>query len=90
MSKWKRLIFWFGAEFTLYALIVANGRAFVQANYTATIATDMMISAFNFGIAVKFINNKDDQDRWALAGCVLGGCAGSCFAIALTKLVYGS
>lgn len=88
-AKLLRFGFWFGAEFVLYALIVANGRAFVQANYGWTVATDMLISAFNFGFAVKFLNDKDNQDRWSLAGCVLGGAAGSVCSIAFTKWVYG-
>lgn len=89
MQRFKRFAFWFAAEFVLYALIVANGRAFVQANYAATVLTDMMISGFNFGIAVRFINDKDNQDRWAMLGCVLGGATGSVCSIWLTKVVYG-
>lgn len=89
-TKLLRFGFWFGAEFVLYALIVANGRAFVQANYLWTVMTDMLISAFNFGFAVKFLNDKENQDRWSLAGCVLGGACGSVCSIALTKVLYGS
>jgi hypothetical protein len=84
-----RFLFWFAAEFVLFALVVANGRAYVQANYTATVATDMMISAFNFYFAKKFINDKDNQDGWSMAGCILGGGTGSVFSIFLTKVIYG-
>lgn len=88
-SKLKRFAFWFGAEFVIYALVVANGRAYNQANYSATVVTDMLISAFNFGFAVKFIEDKDNRDRWSLAGCVLGGATGSVCSIFVTKWLYG-
>jgi hypothetical protein len=89
MKAYKRFLFWFCAEFVLYALVVANGRAYNQANYTATVVTDMCISAFNFYFAKKFINDKDNQDGWSMAGCVLGGATGSVVSILLTKYVYG-
>lgn len=85
----KRFAFWFCAEFFLYGLIVANGRAYNQANYTATLLTDMMISGFNFWFAVKFIDDKDNRDKWSMAGCVLGGGSGSICSIILTKWLYG-
>lgn len=88
-SSLKRFAFWFAAEFILYALVVANGRAYNQANYAATLVTDMMISGFNFGIAVKFVEGKENRDRWSLAGCVLGGGTGSLFSIFVTKWLYG-
>ena len=88
-SSLKRFAFWFGAEFLLYALVVANGRAYNQANYIATLTTDMLISGFNFWFAVKFINEKENQDKVAMAGCVLGGGTGSVCAILLTKWLYG-
>ena len=90
MSKLKVFAFWFAAEFVLYGLVVANGRAYVQANYGWTLATDMMISAFNFGFAVKFIEGKDNRTWPALAGCVAGGGLGSICSIAVTKLIYGA
>ena len=89
MKKFKVFAFWFAAEFVLYGLLVANGRAYVQANYFATLVTDMTISAFNFWFAVKFIEGKDNRTWPALAGCVLGGGSGSLCSIALTKWVYG-
>lgn len=89
MQKFKVFAFWFVAEFVLYALIVANGRAYNQANYAATLMSDMMISAFNFWFAVKFIEGKDNRTWPALAGCVLGGGTGSLVSIALTKWAYG-
>lgn len=89
MRKLRRFAFWFAAEFTLYGLIVANGRAYNQANYSATLVTDMLISAFNFYVAKKFIGDKDNQDGWSMAGCVLGGGAGSLTSILVTKFLYG-
>jgi hypothetical protein len=90
MTRLKIFAFWFAAEFVIYALVVANGRAYNQANYLATMGTDMLISAFNFWFAVKFIENKDNRSPWAMAGCVLGGGTGSICAIALTKWLYGA
>lgn len=90
MSKFKTFLFWFAAEFVIYGLVVANGRAYNQANYVATLGTDMLISAFNFWFAVKFIEGKDNRTWPALAGCVLGGGAGSVCSIWLTIAVYGS
>lgn len=89
MLELKTFLFWFAAEFVLYGLLVANGRAYVQANYLATLATDMIISGFNFWFAVKFIEGKDNRTWPALVGCVFGGGSGSLFSIWLTLHVYG-
>lgn len=90
ISKLRIFAFWFAAEFWIYALVVANGRAYVQGNYIATLLTDMVISGNNFWFAVKFIEGKDNRTWPALVGCVLGGGTGSLCAIFLTKMVYGS
>lgn len=85
----KRFLFWFAAEFVIYGLVCANGRAYNQARYEWTVITDMLISGFNFWFAVKFIDDKDNRDKWSMAGCVLGGAAGSVTSIAITKWLYG-
>lgn len=90
MSKFRTFLFWFVAEFWIYALIVANGRAYVQGNYLWTILTDMVISFNTFWFSVKFIENKDNREWPAMLGCVLGGGTGSCAAIFITKLMYGA
>jgi len=90
VQKFKVFGFWFAAEFVLYALVVANGRAFNQGLYAWTLGSDMMISAFNFWFAVKFIEGKDNRSWPALVGCVLGGGTGSLISIALTKWAYGA
>jgi hypothetical protein len=89
VTRLHTFAFWFAAEFILYGLIVANGRAYNQGHYAATLVTDMAISAFNFTIGVRFIENADNRNRWAMLGCVLGGGAGSLCSIFLTKMVYG-
>jgi hypothetical protein len=89
MNKLRVFAFWFCAEAFIYALVVANGRAYNQANYLATLFTDMMISGFNFWFAVKFIEGKDNRTWPALAGCVLGGGSGSLVAILITTRLYG-
>jgi hypothetical protein len=85
----KIFAFWFAAEFILYGLIVANGRAYNQAHYGWTLVTDMMISAFNFTVGVRFIENADNRNRWAMLGCVCGGGTGSICSIFVTKWLYG-
>lgn len=90
MNKFKIFAFWFAAEFFIYAMVVANGRAFNQANYIATLGTDMIISGFNFWFAVKFIEGKDNRTFPALLGCVLGGGAGSISAVYITVRLYGA
>lgn len=89
MKKLKVFAFWFAVEFVLYGMLVANGRAYVQGNYISTLITDMMISGFNFTIGKKFIENADNRSWPAFFGCVLGGGAGSCLSIFLTKILYG-
>lgn len=90
MQQAKTFLFWFAAQFVLYGLVVANGRAYVQANYPATFISDMLIAGFNFWFAVKFIEGKDNRTRWALLGVVLGGGSGSLVSIAFTKWLYGA
>lgn len=85
----KRFWFWFAMEFLSYALIVANGRAYVQGHYFWTVLTDLSISAQGFILSKKFIADKDSLDWIAMAGYVLGGASGSVFSIFITKVVYG-
>lgn len=89
MQWLKIFLFWFAAEFVLYGFLVANGRAYVQANYPATLATDMFISGFNFYFVKKFIEGKDNRSLPAFLGCVLGGGSGSLVSIWLTVHMYG-
>lgn len=88
--KFARIFaFWFLAEFTLYALIVANGRAYTHALYVPTVLSDGLIQAFNFFVGVKFIEGKDNRTKPALFGSILGGMCGSAFSILVTTRVYG-
>ena len=89
MDRVKLFAFWFAAEFITFALVVANGRAYNQAHYAATIITDMLISANGFYIGKKFIESADNRGPWAMAGCTLGGGTGSIFAIWATVHLYG-
>lgn len=90
MKKLGRFLFWFAAEFVVFALLVANGRAYVLGKYIPTVVTDGLILAFNFVLAKKFVNDKDNQDYWSMAGSVCGGMCGSCFSIYVTKVIYGA
>lgn len=88
-QAFKDFWFWFWVEFISFMLVVANGRAYVQGNYGWTIATDMIIQLQIFIIGKKFIADAERLGFWACAGSVLGGGLGSCFAIFVTKMVYG-
>jgi hypothetical protein len=90
LVNFKRFAFWFGVEFFLYGMVVANGRAYNQAHYGWTLITDMIISWFNFYVAVKFIEGKENRDHWSMAGCVMGGGLGSVTMIFVTKFLYGA
>jgi hypothetical protein len=89
MPQLKRFAFWFVVQFIQYALVVANGRAYVLASYMATAVTDLLIATLNFVIMVKFVENKDHRDRWSMAGYVTGGTLGSLAAIYITTRIYG-
>lgn len=89
MKKFRIFLFWFAAEFFIYAMLVANGRAYVQANYGATIFTDMVIAGNAFWFQKKFVEDKDNRTWPAILGCVTGGGLGSCFSIFVTKILYG-
>ena len=90
MKNLKIFAFWFAAEFALYALVVANGRAYNQGHIAWTLVTDMLISAFNFSVGRKFIENADNRSYVAMAGCVLGGGTGSVCSIIVTRWLYGA
>ena len=77
-------------QFISFALIVANGRAYVQGSYTWTAVTDGLLAFQNFIVFRKFIKDSGDQIHGpSLVGYVTGGIAGSLVAIWLTKMVYG-
>lgn len=90
MKKFKTFLFWFAAEAWIYALVVANGRAYVLANYPATFITDMIISGNTFWFAKKFLDDKDNREWPAMLGCILGGGTGSLLSIFITSRMYGS
>ena len=88
----KRFAFWFVVEFVSFALVVANGRAYNQANYLWTFVTDATIQVNGFIIGAKFardVTNSRGHDPWMIAGGALGGASGSLAAIWLTVHFYG-
>jgi hypothetical protein len=62
-------------------------RAIAQANYGATIVSDLMIAAITFKVIKKI---GEAKDNWSYAGYVAGGAFGSVFAIYITKLIWGT
>lgn len=89
-SHFGRFAFYFAMQFVSYALVVANGRAYVQGSYTWTAVTDGMIAFQNFVVFRRFIKDTGDAIHGpSLIGYVLGGISGSLFAIWVTKAIYG-
>lgn len=88
----KKFAFWFGVEFLSFALIVANGRAYNQGNYTWTFITDFIINVNSFIVGAKFAREavNDKVDWQAVLGGGFGGACGSLFAIWFTKIIYGA
>lgn len=85
-----RFWFYFVVQFISYGLVVANGRAYVQANYGWTAITDASIAALNFVVLRKMVkDSEDDLHGPSLAGYVIGGTLGSLFSIFVTKWLYG-
>lgn len=85
----RAFAYFFAMQFVSYALIVANGRAYVQGNYLATASTDALIASQNFILTKRMISTPGDLGKAAMAGYVLGGMTGALAAIWFTRLVYG-
>jgi len=89
-SNWGRFSFYYLVQFTSYALVVANGRAYVLGDYIWTAVTDSLIAALNFIVLRKMVkDSNEDLHGPSLSGYVIGGTMGSLFAIWITKMVYG-
>jgi len=89
-SNVGRFFFYFCVQFCSYALLVANGRAYVQGLYMWTAVTDASIAAMNFLVIRKMAKeSQDDLHGPSFAGYVIGGTLGSLFSIWITKMVYG-
>lgn len=90
VSHFGRFAFYFVMQFISYALVVANGRAYVQGSYAWTAVTDGMIAFQNFVVFRKFIKDSGEEIHGpSLLGYVLGGISGSLVAIWVTKAIYG-
>lgn len=89
-SHFGRFFFYFCVQFTSYALVVANGRAYVLGDYMWTAVTDASIAALNFVVIRRMVKDFGEELHGpSLAGYVIGGTLGSLFAIWITKIVYG-
>ncbi len=90
ISSIGRFWFYFCVQFTSYALVVANGRAYVLGDYMWTAVTDASIAALNFIVLRKMVKDSGEELHGpSLAGYVIGGTLGSLAAIYITKIVYG-
>lgn len=89
-SNFGKFAFYFVMQFVSYALVVANGRAYVLGSYGWTALTDGLIAFQNFIVIRRFIKDSGDEIHGpSLIGYVSGGVCGSLFAIWITKMVYG-
>lgn len=71
-----------------YFLFVANGRAYMQGNYTWTAVTDALYAAQSFFLIRRMVK-EEANNAWSFAGYVVGGVCGSLLSIFVTKVVYG-
>jgi len=87
-----KFLFYFLIQFISYAILVANGRAYMLGSYFWTAATDTLFASMNFIVlrcVMKDVNSSDDLHGWSMLGYVIGGTFGSLFAIWVTKNLYG-
>jgi hypothetical protein len=89
-SNIGRGLFYFCMQFSSYAILVANGRAYMQGSYFWTATTDLIFATQNFFFIRKLAKDSNEELHGpSLIGYVLGGVLGSLFAIWVTKYVYG-
>lgn len=89
-TNFGKFAFYFLIQFISYALIVANGRAYVQGAYIWTAITDGLIAFQNFIVFRRFVKDSSTEIHGpSLVGYVLGGTCGSLVAIWITKIAYG-
>jgi hypothetical protein len=84
--------FYFLIQFVTYGIVVANGRAYVQGSYLWTAVTDTFFAAMQFivmRVIMKDVQSSDELHGLSMLGYVVGGTAGSLFAIWVTKILYG-
>jgi hypothetical protein len=89
-SNWGRFSYYFCMQFVSYALLVANGRAYVQGSYGWTALTDSLIATQNFLVIRRMAKESDDElHGLSMLGYILGGTLGSVTSIFVTKILYG-
>ena len=93
-TDFQKFVFYFLIQFVSYAILVANGRAYMLGSYLYTIITDACFTTMNFVVLRAIMKDvKDSNDElhgWSFAGYVLGGTSGSVAAIWITKHLYGA
>ena len=88
-SNFGKFSLFFGTQFAIYALIVANVRAYTQVRYAWTAGTDVVFASLNF-VVTQAVAKQETGDRVAWIGYVLGGTMGSLAAIWITVRLYGA
>jgi hypothetical protein len=76
-------------EFLSFFIVVVNTRAYTKGLYFWTFATDAFFITQTFFVARWMIEVKGARGLNAYFGFLIGGTAGSLFAIWITKLLYG-
>jgi len=82
----KRFLMFFAAQFFNYAMLTWNYRAIALGWPVSLVASDMVISFYQFLIIQKIVENKS---KMALAGFTLGGACGSLTSLYLTRWWFG-
>lgn len=75
-------------EFLSFFLIVVNTRAYTHGLYGWTFLTDSFFISQSFFVSKWMVEVKEARGMKAYAGFLLGGTAGSLFAIFVTKFLY--
>ena len=88
-SNLGRFSLFFSTQFAIYALLVANVRAYTQVRYVWTAGTDVVFATLNFFVT-QAIAKQETGDKISWVAYVLGGTSGSLAAIWVTVRLYGA
>jgi len=89
MTKPKLFAVLASLEFISTLLIVASTRAYVQANYGWTLATEFLWLSQWFVMQKLMIENNESRTWLGYCALMLGTCTGALSGIWITKILYG-